>query len=263
MDVRGRRVLVTGASRGIGQALARTFAGAGAKVALVARSDRAIKELADELDGEAFPADLCDPDQLGRLIERVEAEAGPVDILINNAGSEFCGYFPEQSPTEIDATVRLNLLAPIQLSRQVVPRMIERGRGHIVQISSVADMVTGSGLTVYGATKAGLTHFTDGLRHELKGLNVQTTVVEVGTVPGEMVDRLYEYEPMRRIVRRLNKLQLVVDVPVEKLAPAVLDGVQRDRRYVQLPKRNVPLHLLAHAPQLIYERALTGVRVRD
>jgi len=141
--------------------------------------------------------------------------------------------------------------------------MIERGSGHIVQISSVADMVTGSGLTVYGATKAGLTHFTNGLRHELKGLNVRTTVVEVGTVPGEMVDRLYEYAPMKRIVRRLNKLQLVVDVPVDKLAPAVLDGVRRDRRFVQLPKRNVPLHLLAHAPQRIYERALMGVRTRD
>ena len=263
MDVQGRRVLVTGASRGIGESLARAFAGAGARVALVARSERAIKELADEIDGEAFPADLTDQDQLGRLIERVEGEAGPVDVLINNAGNELCGYFPSQSPTEIDAAVRLNLLAPIQLTRQVVPRMIERGSGHIVQISSVADMVTGSGLTVYGATKAGLTHFTNGLRHELKGLNVRTTVIEVGTVPGEMVDRLYEYAPMKRIVRRLNRLQLVVDVPVEKLAPAVLDGVRRDRRFVQLPKRNVPLHLLAHAPQFIYERALMGVRTRD
>jgi len=263
MEVRGRRVLVTGASRGIGEALARTFAGAGAKVALVARSEQAIKELADELNGDAFPADLCDADQLGRLVDRVESEVGPIDILINNAGVETCGYFPGQSPAEIDATVRLNLLAPMQLTRQVLPRMIERGRGHVVVTSSVADMVSGSGLSVYGATKAGLTHFMDGLRHELKGLNIGTTVVEVGTVPGEMVDRLYEYAPMKRIVRRLNVLQLVVDVPVEKLAPAVLHGVQKDKRFVQLPKRNVPLHALAHAPQRIYELALTGVKTRD
>jgi len=263
MDVRGRRVLITGASRGIGEALARTFAGAGATVALAARSERAIKELADDLGGEAFPVDLCDAEQTLGLIDRVENEAGPVDALINNAGFEMCSAFTAQTPAEIDATYRLNLVAPVQLCRQVVPRMIERGRGHIVQMSSVADMVVGSGLSVYGSTKAGLMHFTDGLRHELKGLNIGTTVVEVGTVPGEMMDRVHAYPPMDRLIRRLSRLQLVVDVPMEKLVAAILEAVERDRRFVQLPKRNIPLHALNHAPQLIYELALTGVRTRD
>jgi short-subunit dehydrogenase len=263
MEVRGRRVLITGASRGIGQALARTFAGAGAKVALAARSEAAVKELADELDGEAFPVDLCDAEQLGGLIARVEGEAGPIDILVNNAGNELCGSFTAQTPMEIEATYRLNLVAPVLLCRQVIPRMVERGRGHIVNMSSVADMVIGSGLTVYGSTKAGLTHFTNGLRHELKGLNIGTTVVEVGTVPSEMMDRVHAYPPMDRLVRRLGRLQLSVDVPMDKLVAAILDGVEHDRRFVQLPKRNIPLHGLSHAPQRLYEMALVGVRVRD
>src|SRR5437764_14692949 len=86
MELRGKRVLVTGASRGIGQALAERFAAVGAQVALVARSEGAIKELADRLGGTAHPTDLGDRDQVTGLIDRVEADGGPVDVLVNNAG---------------------------------------------------------------------------------------------------------------------------------------------------------------------------------
>jgi short-subunit dehydrogenase len=263
MDVHGRRVLITGASRGIGEAMARAFAAAGARVALVARTERAIKELAHDLDGEAFPADLTDSDQVGRLIERVESEAGPVDVLVNNAGNENVGYFPAQSPAEIDATYRLNLLAPVHLCRQVVPRMIERGGGHIVNISSSADMITGPGLVTYASTKAGLTQFTAGLRMELKGLPVKLTRVQVGTVPTDMLDRLFTYAPMDRALRRLYRLQIVADVRKETLAAAVLGAVARERRHVRLPKRNVPLSLMTEAPRRVIELALTGVKARD
>jgi short-subunit dehydrogenase len=263
MRVSGRRVLVTGASRGIGAEVARAFAAAGAKVALVARSEGALKELAGELDGEAFPTDLADSEQVVGLIDRVEAEAGPVDVLVNNAGLENVGYFPDQSPAEIDAIYRLNLLAPVQLCRQIVPRMIERGRGHIVNVSSSADMITGPGIVTYASTKAGLTQFTAGLRMELKGLPVKTTRVQVGTVPTDMLERLHTYAPMDRGLRRLYRLQIVADVSKEKLAEAIVHAVERERRHVRMPARNVPMSLMTEAPRRLIELALIGVKARD
>src|SRR6266566_349809 len=97
MELAGKRVLITGASRGIGQALAERFTAAGARVALVARSEGPLKELADRLGGTAHPCDLCDPVELSGLIERVEADGGPIDVLVNNAGVDNVGFFTHVS----------------------------------------------------------------------------------------------------------------------------------------------------------------------
>ncbi|MBV8237088.1 MAG: SDR family NAD(P)-dependent oxidoreductase, partial [Acidimicrobiia bacterium] len=93
MELAGKRVLITGASRGIGQALAERFTAAGARVALVARSEGPLKELADRLGGTAHPADLGDREQVVGLVDRVEGDGGPVDILVNNAGVDLTGSF--------------------------------------------------------------------------------------------------------------------------------------------------------------------------
>src|ERR1700691_5541261 len=98
MQLQGKRVLITGASRGIGEALAHRFAGAGAKVALVARSQNALRSVAAELGGSAHPADLSDPTEVATLIQRVEDEAGPIDVLVNNAGLDVVGGFCEAPP---------------------------------------------------------------------------------------------------------------------------------------------------------------------
>ena len=129
MQLDGRRVLVTGASRGIGAALASSFATAGARVALVARSEAPIAELAGSLGGRAYPADLADREQVRDLVARVEAEGGPIDVLVNNAGLEHAGDFARQSEEEVEATTAVNLVAAVQLSRQAVPGMLERGAG--------------------------------------------------------------------------------------------------------------------------------------
>src|SRR5436305_3169508 len=102
MELAGRRVLITGAARGIGQALAERFTAAGARVALVARSEGPLKELADRLGGTAHPADLCDPEQLAGLVERVEADGGPVDVLVNNAGIDKAGFLVDMSADDVD-----------------------------------------------------------------------------------------------------------------------------------------------------------------
>src|SRR4051794_22293598 len=135
MDVKGKRVVVTGASRGIGEALARRFAGHGARVVLVARSAEQLQSLAHDLSGVAVAADLTDAAALRGLIGRIEDSNGPIDVLVNNAGIDMSGAFTSTTAAELDTVVRLNLLAPMELCRQLVPRMLERGRGHIVNVS--------------------------------------------------------------------------------------------------------------------------------
>src|SRR4051812_18889134 len=101
MELLGKRVLITGASRGIGRSLAIAFAGAGAKVALVARDGAALEALAAELGGTAHPADLLDPEQVGRLIHRVEDDAGAIDVLVNNAGLHVPGTMWDYSAEQL------------------------------------------------------------------------------------------------------------------------------------------------------------------
>src|SRR4051812_22730750 len=137
MELPGRRVLVTGASRGIGAALAIAFAAAGADGVLAPRSAERIRELAERVGGTAIPGDLADAAAVAGLVARVESEAGPLDVLVNNAGFEDSAYLPEQEAAAVDAMIAVNVSAPIQLSRLVLPGMLERGRGHIVNFSSL------------------------------------------------------------------------------------------------------------------------------
>ena len=263
MQLQGRRVLVTGASRGIGESLARRFAAAGANVALVARSEAAIKSLADELGGTAHPTDLSDPDQVDGLIGRIEGDGGPIDVLVNNAGLGGGGFIAAIPEQEVRETLQVNLLTPISLCRQVLPGMISRGGGHIVNVSSMAGNAMFPGLSIYGATKAGLTHFTSGLRADLRGLPVKTTVVELGPIPTEMLDQVEDYKPTNDSFQRSYKLQLLVDVPRETVADDVVEAVQKNRRHVRHPKRGVLFPMLSEAPRRIVEVLMTGVKPRE
>jgi short-subunit dehydrogenase len=259
MDVNGRRVLVTGASRGIGEAIARSFARAGARLALVARSEGPLKELAAEIGGTAFPTDLTDPVATEALIERVEADGGPIDVLVNNAGIDLAGAFLSTSPADLEQIYRVNLLSPVQLCRQVIPGMISRGGGHIVNVSSLAGTAVFPGLVAYSSTKSGLTHFTSGLRADLKGMPLKTTVVELGPIPTDMLTHVDAYRPTERSFRRFYRMQLLVDISREKVAEAVLDAVQKDKRHVRFPKRAAAFALLAEAPRRTVEWLLAGV----
>jgi uncharacterized protein len=263
MELRGHRVLVTGASRGIGDALARGFAGADARVALVARSADAIAKLAAELGGTAHPADLGDPAQVATLINRVEDEAGPVDVLVNNAGiAPMSGAVQDWTREEIEQIYRVNLISPVELCRQVLPGMLHRGRGHIVNVSSLAGVSVFPGLAAYASTKAALAQFTAGLRADLKKLPIGTTIVELGPIPTEMLDSSDEYKPVADSFKRFYRLQLLVDVSQDTVAGDVVNAVEQGRRHVRHPKRAVLFPLLAEAPRRIGELLLTGVKPR-
>jgi short-subunit dehydrogenase len=261
MELAGRRVLITGASRGIGQALAERFTAAGARVALVARSEGPLKELADRLGGTAHPADLCDPEQLAGLVERVEADGGPVDVLVNNAGIDKAGFLVDMSADDVDLLYRLNLIAPVELCRQILPRMLERGTGHIVTISSMAGVGSYPGYALYASSKAALNHFTACLRADLKGKPVGTTLVEVAfVVPTEMAENVKSNPGIRKAADRFYTLHTLVDVPLDTLTAEVVEAVRRGRRHVRLPRRLAPLSLLGEAPRRSVEMLLTGVR---
>lgn len=262
MELRAKRVVITGASRGIGRALASAFAQQGAVVALVARDAGALSELAADLGGTAHPADLLDPDQARTLLERVEDEAGPVDVVVNNAGLAYEGPLWESTPAQVDDQVRLNLSVPLELCRQAVPRMLARGGGHLVNVASLAALAAVPGMTTYAATKAGLAHGSAALRDELRGLPIGITTVLVGGVPTDLLRAGESYPPFAASFARLRRIQLVPDTAADDLARAVVRGVERGRRTVYLPRRAAPFVALVEAPRRIVALALTGVRRR-
>jgi len=259
MELRDRRVLVTGASRGLGESLARDFAEAGADVIVVARSIEPLEKLAAAVGGHAIAADLGDAAQVRGLLDRAEAEVGPVDVLVNNAGIDLVGEFATTEPDDLEQIYNLNLLAPVLLCRAAIPRFLARGGGHIVNMSSMAGVGAFPGLTAYSSTKAGLTHFTAGLRVELHGLPIGLTVVEVGPFPTDMRDAVYAYEPTGKSFARFAQLHLMVEVDREKLALDIVDAVRRNRRHVRHPKRALAFPLLTETPRRIVEVLLTGV----
>jgi short-subunit dehydrogenase len=259
MELQGKRVLITGASRGIGRSIAAAMAGAGATVALVARDGVALESLAGELGGTAHPCDLLAATERGRLIERVEADAGPVDVLVNNAGLHHGATLWDTSAESVQAQVELNLLAPLELCRQAIPRMLERGGGHLVNVASLAAVAATPGMTAYAATKAGVAHGGAALRDELKGLPIGVTTVMVAGVPTDMLEAGEGYVPFAKAFDRLRKVQLAPDTPPEKLAAAVVRGVQRGTRTVYLPRRAVPLVAYAEAPRTVVGLGLAGV----
>jgi short-subunit dehydrogenase len=258
ISLRDARIVVTGASRGIGAALARRLAGEGARVALVARSAEAIAKLAADIGGDAYPADLADPGAVGPLVERITRD-GAVDVLVNNAGVDLTGSLVELPPERIRELIDVNLLAPMLLSRAVIPGMVAQRRGHIMNISSLSGTNAVPGLAPYSASKAGLSHFTASLRAELKGTPITTTLAEIGPVDSAMMENLYAYPPTRRALARLVRLKLAVSLDMDDVVAALVDAVERRRRHLRLPRRAAFFPMLVETPRRLTELLLAGV----
>jgi short-subunit dehydrogenase len=258
MDLRGRHALITGASRGIGAAMATGFADAGARVSLVARDQQQLEALAAELDGTAFPADLLDQAAVDGLIDRVEGSAGPIDVLVNNAGVVHTTFFTNQTPEQIRSVIRLNLEAPMLLTGQLLPRMMDRDRGHLVFTSSLAGTAGFPGLSVYGGTKAGINNFVNALRLELKGTSIGTTVVAPGPVDTDMGAQL-ESPDLVPTMKRLRLLQLVPARSPEWVAAETVAAVQANKANVRSPRRLSSNFWFTSTPSRLTELVLKGV----
>ncbi len=137
--------------------------------------------------------------------------------------------------------------------------MLERGGGHIVNISSPAGCSVLPGLVSYSASKAALSHFTAGLRADLRGLAIGTTLVELGPIPTDMLAGTEDYEPTAAAFRRSYRMRLAVDVPREKVADEVVEAVQKSRRHVRIPKRMALISLLCEARRCSTDVLLSGV----
>jgi short-subunit dehydrogenase len=253
--------VITGASRGLGAALATKLAARGAQLALVARSADSLAKLAADVGGAAYPADLEDLDHLDELVARIAGD-GPIDVLVNNAGLDLTGSLAELPVDRMRALFAVNLVAPVLLCRAVIPRMQAQGRGHLVNVSSLAGTNALPGTGPYAASKAGLSHFTAGLRAELKGTGVTTTLAEIGTIESTMMDSLRAHEPTRRALARLESLLLVRDLKMDDVADALVRAIDERRRHVRLPRRDVAFPMIAEAPRRITEWLLAGVDAR-
>jgi NADP-dependent 3-hydroxy acid dehydrogenase YdfG len=187
----GRTALVTGASRGIGAAIARRLARDGARVALVARSEQALERLAGELGNGAVAA-ACDL-HLPGAADVVQAAlddlgADPPDILVNNAGAFLIAPAHETSVDVFRETLEINLTAPFAFVRTFLPEMRRRGAGHIVTVGSIADRTTFPGNAAYAASKHGLRALHEVLRAELLASGIRVSLVSPGPVDTELWD---------------------------------------------------------------------------
>jgi short-subunit dehydrogenase len=172
MNLAGRTALVTGASGGLGQAIARALAGRGAQLVLSARNVEVLEALAAETGGRAVACDLSDRTAVERLVE----EAGPIDVLVANAGIPGSGPLESFSVEQIDRALDVNLRAPMVMTRLMVEGMAERGGGQIVFVSSLSGKAGTARSSVYAATKFGLRGFAQSLREDLRprGIGVST-----------------------------------------------------------------------------------------
>jgi short-subunit dehydrogenase len=183
----GRTALVTGASRGIGPLIARAIAGEGTRVILTGRSRSDLEAVSSELaatgaDVSFIVADLTDPGAAERLAEDIERRHGGVDLLVNNAGGDPLREFHAMTLEENLRTLQLNLIAPVALTHAVLPGMLRRGRGHIVNISAMAGRVSFPYTEVYAAAKDGLIAFTRVLRADYRPLGVSASVLILGAI---------------------------------------------------------------------------------
>ena len=205
----GRVGLVTGASSGLGAAVARALAGAGARVAVAARREDRLAALAAEVGGVAVACDLLDPDRLDALVPEVADRLGGPEILVNVAGG-FAGACPaEDEPRDrVSETLDLNLVAPFRLCQAVFPHMVAAGRGAIVNVSSISGRVGVPGIpqASYAAAKAGLSGLTSELAVQWARHGIRVNTVAPGFFRSEITESLYEDERGHDWLRRNTPL---------------------------------------------------------
>lgn len=178
MHVAGSTVLLTGATGGIGHAIAHALSAKGANLVLSGRRKEALASLLEALPAREIVADLADIADVERLV----AEVGEIDILVANAALPASGELLDYTPEQIERALTVNLHAPILLTRLLAPAMVRAGHGHIVLIGSLSGKTASPGASIYNATKFGLRGFAQALRQDLHGTGVGVSLVQPGFV---------------------------------------------------------------------------------
>lgn len=227
-ELRNRNAIVTGASRRIGVHVARALANEGVNLALAARSSSELETAAAEMTGFgvraiAIQCDVADPASRRALVDAATAELGEIDLLINNAGIESTVHFEDQAEAAFEEMVQVNLVAPTALTRLVLPGMLERGHGHVVNMASLAGKAGTPFEVAYSTTKHGLIGFTRSMRGEFRDRGVGFSVIcpsfvsEVGMYADGMVELGVE-----------APRSLGTSAP-EKVAKAVIKAIEKNK----------------------------------
>jgi short-subunit dehydrogenase len=262
MQVAGKTVVITGASSGIGAALARAAAAAGAHVLLLARTQPALEQLAAAIraaGGSAtpYPVDLTDAGAVERVAWALLAECGAPDILISNAGAGRWLFVEETSAEEAVAMMAMPYFAAFYLTRALLPAMLKRGSGHIIYVNSPASLVAWPGATGYTAARWALRGLAEALRADLYGTRLRVTTV----IPGKVSSSYFDNNP--GVEERAPGLaRLLPTLTPERAASMILRGIERDQRQIIIPG---PLRMLtrlnAVAPGLVrWLTTVTGAR---
>jgi len=226
MDLTGKTALVTGASRGIGPHLASAVARRGMNLVLTGRSGPELEAVAADQRKHGVRvvtvvADLLDDDARTLLIGATEREFGGVDVLVNNAGGDPLRQFDEMSIEENESIIKLNLFAPIALSHLVLPGMLKRGRGHIVNISAMAGRVGFPYTEAYAAAKDGLIGFSRVLRTDYRARGVSASVLILGAIAGAGQGQ--------RTMDQMRMPKSSFMAPVGLVAKALLQAIDKDK----------------------------------
>ena len=250
-DLDARVVAVTGGARGIGRAIAAELTRAGARVGIGDVDLAAAEATAAELGGgvEAFELDVTDRGSVDRFVAGVEERLGPLDVMVNNAGILLVGPFLEEDDAATARQLAVNVMGVVHGMRAVLPRMRERGRGHVINVASSASWVAPPGEVTYAASKHAVLALTDGVREELHGSGVHLT----GVFPGLVATELAKGTKPPRITKWISP---------EQVGAAVADAVRKPRADVFVTRDLGPLaRLLRAMPARPRHRVLTALDI--
>jgi NAD(P)-dependent dehydrogenase (short-subunit alcohol dehydrogenase family) len=229
-ELDGRRVLVTGASSGIGAGLAEEFARRGAVVGICARRQDRLDEVLERCRAYSpasrrWVVDLSDPAAVDRLAVEALDELGGVDVLVNNAGIPKRRHVSRLDMDTVESVMNINFLSPVRLTLALLPSMLERGSGRIINVSSVAATLSSPGESAYDASKAAVTAFSESMAIDLWETGVRILIVYPGLVDTELFS-LPDNDPV---------LAAIEPVPVSELVDGVFDALERGAVQVYVP----------------------------
>jgi NAD(P)-dependent dehydrogenase (short-subunit alcohol dehydrogenase family) len=248
-DLHRRVVVVTGGARGIGAATARALASAGARVAIGDLDGELAGRVASEIGADAIGLHLDVTDLAGftAFLDRVEAELGPIDVLVNNAGIMPVVEFDRETPASIQRQLDVNLRAVLHGTQQAVRRMRPRGRGHIINVASAAGKMGFAGVATYSATKHAVVGLCEALRYELAGSGIDISCIMPAIVRTELTDGLDDH-------------WLIKSSTPEDVADVIVRTIRRPRLDVMIPPAagfaNRVVRLL---PRAVTDRAMVAL----